>query len=84
MTRTARVVVGPDEPFEGHSHADMAAGQSGRAGGTLHQHGVEVTAAELQSLRHDVQLSDRVLAPQRSWPWPCRLVEQRDDPLPWL
>ncbi|MEA2392319.1 MAG: hypothetical protein QOJ82_210 [Solirubrobacteraceae bacterium] len=62
MKRTARVVVGPDEPFEGHSQAEMEAGHWATLARILRQHGVEVAAAELKARRHDVELSDRVLA----------------------
>ena len=60
--RTARFVVGPDEPFEGRSRADMEAGHWDKLARTLRQHRVEISAAELKTLRHDVELSDRVLA----------------------
>ena len=62
MKRTARFVVGPDEPFEGHSQAEMEAGHWDTLARSLRQHGIEVAAAELKALRHDVELSDRVLA----------------------
>lgn len=62
LTRTARVVVGPDEPFEGRSQADMEAGHWDALARILRRHGVESAAGELRALRHDVELSDRVLA----------------------
>jgi hypothetical protein len=62
MRRTARDVVGPDEPFEGKSQADMEAGHWDTLASILRRHGVEVADAELKALRHDVELSDRVLA----------------------
>jgi hypothetical protein len=62
MMREARDVVGPDEPFEGRSPADMEAGHWDYLARILRQHGVEVAAAELKALPHDVELSDRVLA----------------------
>ena len=62
MKRTARVVVGPDEPFEGRSQADMEAGHWDTLARILRGHGVAVAAGELEGLRHDVELSDRVLA----------------------
>jgi hypothetical protein len=62
MERTARDVVGPDEPFEGHTRADMEASHWDSLARVLKQEGVEVEAAELRALRHDVELSDRVLA----------------------
>ncbi len=70
MKQEPRVVVGPDEPFEGHSQADMEADHWNSLARNLRQHGVEVAAAELKTLRHDVELSDRVLA--RIGPYECR------------
>jgi hypothetical protein len=61
IERTARVVVGPDEPFEGRSQADIEADHWDTLARILRQHGVEVAAAELKALPHDVELSDRVL-----------------------
>jgi hypothetical protein len=62
MKGTARMVVGPDEPFDDYSQADMEAGHWEYLARILRQHGIEVAAAELQALPHDVELSDRVLA----------------------
>ena len=62
IKREARVVVGPDEPFEGHSQADMEGAHWDAIVRVLRGHGVEVSAVELKELRHDVELSDRVLA----------------------
>ena len=62
MKREARDVVGPDEPFDGHSQAYMEATHWDTLAGILRQHGVEVAAADLKALPHDVDLSDRVLA----------------------
>jgi hypothetical protein len=62
MERTGRMVVGPDEPFEGRTQADMEADHWDSLARTLEQHGVEVEAAELKALPHDVELSERVLA----------------------
>ena len=59
--RTARDVVGPDEPFEGLTRADMQANHWESLARGLQQQGVEVDAAELRGLPHDVELSDRVL-----------------------
>ena len=61
MERTARVVVGPDEPFEGRTQADMEASHWDYLARILQQHGVDVQGAELRALPHDVELSDRVL-----------------------
>ena len=62
MERTARFVVGPDEPFEGRTQDDMEADHWNSLARVLQQQGVEVEAAELKALPHDVELSDRVLA----------------------
>jgi hypothetical protein len=62
MKQTARVVVGPDEPFEGRTHADMEADHWEALTRVLREQGVEVEPAELEALPHDVELSDRVLA----------------------
>jgi hypothetical protein len=62
MKQTARVVVGPDEPFEGRTHADMEADHWNFLTRILREQGVEVEPAELKALPHDVELSDRVLA----------------------
>ena len=61
MEFTARTVVGPDEPFGGHTYADMAADHWASLAGTLEQHGVSITAAHLARLPHDVMLSERLL-----------------------
>jgi hypothetical protein len=62
IERTARFVVGPDEPFEGHTQADMEESHWEALARTVHGRGVEIEARELKALPHDVELSDRVLA----------------------
>jgi len=62
MKDTARVVVGPDEPVEGGSWAEEEAEHWDWLSRILRGHGIEVSGAELKALRHDVELSDRVLA----------------------
>jgi hypothetical protein len=62
MARTARVVVGPDEPFGGHTHAEMEASHWDSLARVLRREGIEVQAGELRGLPHEVELSDRVLA----------------------
>ena len=62
IANTARVVVGPDEPFSGHSHEDMTADHWAQLSEVLRQHGVVADALELQRLPHDVVLSERLLA----------------------
>ena len=59
---TARVVVGPDEPFGGHSPEDMAEDHWAQLAGTLQQQGIAAQASELRRLRHDVVLSERLRA----------------------
>ena len=62
ITRTARVVVGPDEPFGDRSQADMEAIHWEPLLRTLREHGVVADAAKLRRLPHDVKSSGRVLA----------------------
>jgi hypothetical protein len=62
MKRTARDVVGPDEPFEGRTQAEMEADHWYALARVLHHQGVTVDAAELRALPHDVELSGRLLA----------------------
>ena len=62
MKGTARMVVGPDEPYGNRSWADMEAGHWEYLARKLREHGIEVAGAELKALPHDVELSDRVLA----------------------
>jgi hypothetical protein len=62
VERTAGDVVGPDEPFEGRTRADMEASHWDSLARVLQQEGVEVEAAELRALPHHVELSDRLLA----------------------
>jgi hypothetical protein len=62
MERTARFVVGPDEPFGGRTQAEEEAGHWDALARVLQQQGVAVEGVELKALSHDVELSDRVLA----------------------
>lgn len=59
---TARMVVGPDEPFGGHSQEDMEADHWAHLTEVLRQHGIVAGALELKRLPHDVVLSERLLA----------------------
>ncbi len=59
---TARMVVGPDEPFGGRSHDDMAADHWAQLTEVLRQQGLVADALELKRLPHDVVLSERLLA----------------------
>jgi len=55
-------VVGPDEPFDGRTQAEMEASHWDSLARVLQQKGVEVQAAVLRALPHEVRLSERVLA----------------------
>jgi hypothetical protein len=62
IKRTARFVVGPDEPFGDRSQTDMEFLHWEALVRTLREHGVVADAATLRGLPHAVELSDRVLA----------------------
>jgi hypothetical protein len=62
IEETARVVVGPDEPFDGRSQEDMEADHWAHLRGILRQQGVVADAVELRRLPHEVVLSERLLA----------------------
>jgi hypothetical protein len=62
IKQTARMVVGPDEPSEGFSQEDAEQGHWAYLSDVLRQHGVAGDASDLRRLRHDVVLSDRLLA----------------------
>jgi hypothetical protein len=62
IERTARVVVGPDEPFGDHSQADMEVMHWEPLVRTLGEHGIAADATRLRELPHDVECSDRLLA----------------------
>ena len=59
---TARMVVGPDEPFSGHSLADMEADHWVDLAGALRRQGVNISAEELSRLPHGVELTERLNA----------------------
>lgn len=61
ITDTARMVVGPDEPFGGRSQKDMEADHWGSLAGILRRQGVNADALELRRLPHDVVLSEQLL-----------------------
>ncbi|WP_369130448.1 hypothetical protein, partial [Modestobacter roseus] len=60
--RTARMVVGPDEPFGGRSQEQVAAAHWDELARTARSLGVAVDGATLRLLPHDVALSPRLLA----------------------
>ena len=62
IEETARMVVGPDEPFEGSSQEDAEQGHWAYLSDVLGQHGVVGDALDLRQLPHDVVLSERLLA----------------------
>jgi hypothetical protein len=68
VEQTARVVVGPDEPFEGRSQEDMEVGHWNFLADALRKHGIGVDASSLRRLQHDVVLSERLLAVLRGGP----------------
>lgn len=59
---TARMVVSPDEPFDGHSQKDMEADHWASLAAVLRRQGVEADALELGRLPHDVVLGEQLLA----------------------
>lgn len=58
----ARMVVGPDEPSGGRSQKDMEADHLASLAAVLRRQGVDADALELRRLRHDVVLSEQLLA----------------------
>jgi hypothetical protein len=62
IVETARVVVGPDEPYGGRSQDDLETDHWNALAENLRAHGVVVDAGELRQVPHDVVLSDRLLA----------------------
>lgn len=59
---TARMVVGPDEPFGGRSQKNMEEDHWSSLAAVLRHQGVDVDAAELGRLPHDVVLGEQLLA----------------------
>ena len=59
---TARMVVGPDEPFGGRSQKDMEADHWASLAAVLRRQGIDADAVELGRLPHDVVLSEQLLA----------------------
>lgn len=62
IEETTRMVVGPDEPFDGHSHEDMANDHWAALAAILQRRDIAVDVRELRRLPHEVVLSDRLLA----------------------
>lgn len=62
ITDTARMVVGPDEPFGRRSQKDMEADHWAFMAAVLRHQGVDADALELGRLPHDVVLGEQLLA----------------------
>jgi len=62
VEKTARMVVGPDEPGPGRSREEEETGHWSHLAGTLEAHRVIVDPGELRNLPHDVVLGERLLA----------------------
>ena len=62
IAETARVVVGPDEPFGGRSYDDMETDHWNALAEKLRAHGIAVEAGALKQLPHHVVLSEPLLA----------------------
>ena len=62
IEETARVVVGPDEPFGERSRSDMDVLHWEALVRTLRQQGVVADVAKLRGIPHDVELSAQVVA----------------------
>lgn len=62
IQRTARMVVGPDEPPEGRLHEEMEALHWSFLQQVALRHGVVVDVAELRRLPHEVVLSEQLRA----------------------
>jgi hypothetical protein len=62
LERIARDVVGPDEPLEGLTQAEIEASHWEALATILREHGVDVEAAQLKEVPHDVEISARLRA----------------------
>jgi hypothetical protein len=62
IVETARAVVGPDEPFGGHSQDYMETSHWNTLAEHLRAQGVVADAGDLRRLPHDIVLSDRLRA----------------------
>jgi hypothetical protein len=62
IEETARVVVGPDEPPDGHSQEDAEESHWAYLADVLREEGLVVDPLELKQLPHEVVLSERLLA----------------------
>src|SRR5262249_25774120 len=62
IAETARMVVGPDEPFGGRSQGDMEAAHWSYLPERLRAAGIAAEAADLEALPHEVVLSEGLRA----------------------
>lgn len=63
---TARVVVGPDEPFAGYSQEDMESSHWDTLATVLQREGVDIEETALSELPHEVVLGEELLARLRA------------------
>lgn len=61
LADTARVVVGPDEPFGGRSQKDMEVDHWAALAAVLRRQGVDADPLELGRVPHDVVLGEQLL-----------------------
>ena len=59
---TARMVVGPDGPFDGQTEEQAEAAHWAALADILKRHGVDASGSELARLPHDVTFGDRLRA----------------------
>ena len=62
IEREARMVVGPDEAFGGHSQEDMEDDHWAHLADVLRARGITIEPPELRRLPHEVVLGERLLA----------------------
>jgi hypothetical protein len=62
IVETARMVVGPDEPFGERTQDDMENDHWNALAEVLRAQGVVVNSADLRQLPHEVEISDRLRA----------------------
>jgi len=67
VKRTARMVVGPDEPPSGRTRAEMEANHWATLEWKLENAGIRADGVELKALPHEVVLSDRLSALARKF-----------------
>lgn len=61
IEKTARTVVGPDEPFDNRLQKDMEADHWAHLAKILSHQGIDVDASELARLPHEVKLGQQLL-----------------------